>query len=745
MRTKFLYSVSILFIFSLSVCAQSFQVKGKVVDKEDNDPLGGVNLFIEQLKIGATTNSNGEFEFKNLPQGKYSLKVSYIGHKTVVQNIIIPLEEKLIIALEEGSVDLQEIIVTGNPLSSDPKEFSQSALAIANLELQLKRGSNLGTTLNYQPGISMRSNGIAAARPVIRGFSNNRILILENGLRMGDLSNTSDDHGVTSDGSTPEKIEIVRGPASLLYGSNALGGVINIITEAIPNYISHGLDGTVNFSRNSVNNELSGSADIHFGFDRFALHGNYFNRNGKDYTDGNSKIVSNTDQKSDGFQFGFSFIPSFGLAGLSFSNFNNSYGIPYNSSDENAEPIRIEMKKNEIRFLAERQLLNSFIESMSMKAGYQQYEHSEIIRATGEVGTSFGLKTFSADLSFKHQQIDSAFQGVFGFWGLKQNYTVKGEESFTPDADYSSLAFYFFEQIRISKFSLQFGGRIENNQIKIPASTISDTFFPAENKNYNSVSGSLGIVYNLSEEISFFSNIANAFRAPTIEELSSYAIHEATVTFDIGDRNLKNENNVGLDLGFRLRKPHHIVELSGYYNAISNYIFRKPTELYYDPSAKDNRFNKTTGFPVFQYSQSNAIIYGFEVKTQYEFTRYIATTVIFDYVRGEQKFGEENLPQMPPLRFSIEQRYTTDEYWVGFNWKLTMEQDQTAPNETKTKGYGLVDLYAGVKILTGEFIHMINLKIDNLLDQPYKEHLSALKEFAYMPGRNIQLSYKFLF
>ncbi len=742
----FQFFIVVFYIFSSVIYSQNI-VAGKVIDGKDNEPLLGVNIIIEELKVGTTTGLDGTFEFQNVKEGKYTIKFSYVGHNTILKKIEVPSKENLLIRMNEGSINLHEVMITGNPLSIDPKEISQSTMSIASIDLDIKRSSTIAEILNFQPGISIRSNGTATSRPVIRGFSNNRILILENGLRMGDLSNTSDDHSVSFDGSSAEKIEVLRGPASLLYGSNAIGGVINIITEAIPNHVTNKPTGTINLNSSSVNNEFSGNADLLYGLDAFGVHANYFNRKNSDYKDGNGNRTANSDQFSRGYQLGMSYIPSFGIAGLSYADYLNGYGIPLNTSVNSGKgPIKIEMKKKELKFLIESQKLESFVSSFSLKSGYQDYRQQEIARYTGETGTAFGLKSYSADISFKHKPLFSNEQGVFGLWGILQKYTVSGDEAFTPSADYKSLAAYFFEQIKFDRLNIQFGTRYEFNNIKIPDALISKTFFPAYNRNYNSLSGSLGVVYNITDEISIYSNLAGAYRSPTIEELSSYAIHEATATFDIGNKNLNNERNYGLDFGLRVNKPDHRIEVNGYYNDINNYIFRKPTNLFYNPNVSDVPFNyNNSGLQVYRYSQSNATIYGAEFKAQYEFTIAMSTTVIFDYVRGRQKDTGENLPQLPPLRFSIEQRYLTDYYWFGMQWKLAAAQNLTAAYEVPTKGYGLVDVYAGVKLLTGGFIHMFNLKITNLANQPYKEHLSAIKNFAYMPGRNIQVSYKFLF
>ncbi len=740
----------IFLFFILFISSNIFsQIKfsGKVIDEKDNTPLYNVNVIIKELKIGTNTNEDGIFTFKNLKDGNYTFVFSYIGHRTQTIKISIPHNDSLIVKMIDGNVDLQEVVVTGNPLSLDKKDFTQSSIVISNQNLLIKRNSTIAEILNFQPGVSVRSNGTAPSRPVIRGFSNNRILILENGLRMGDLSNSSDDHGVTSDGGNVEKIEVLRGPASLLYGSNAIGGVINIISEDIPTYVPDHLEGIINLNSSSNNKEYFGNADFHYGVSDFAFHANYFNRSNKNYFDGNNEEVLNTDQKSNGYQFGFSYKPGFGLGGVSFSNYNTSYGLPFDKNENEGEgPILLEMKKNDFRFLLESDNINSFITSFNFKGGYQEYNHKEIIRNDGEVGTEFGLKSFSSDVSFKHNPIFSNINGIFGLWFMNQDYTVTGEEALTPNANYKSFAMYFYEQIRINKFNFQLGLRYEINKLKIPESELSNNIFSSFDKNYNSVSGSFGISYNLNDDLSIYTNIANAFRSPTVEELASYSIHEATGSFDIGERNLLIEKNYGLDFGFRVIKPYHYVDLSIYYNDINDFIYRAPTNMFYNLNDSINKFNfDEVGLQVFKYRQTNAVLFGAELKAQYDFSNSLTTIIVMDYVRGYQKRSFENLPQIPPFRISLETRYSTDHYWFGLNWKVVNKQSQVANFEESTAGFGLIDLYGGIKLITNKFVHIIDLKINNTFNQLYRDHLSAIKNFAYMQGRKISLNYKFLF
>lgn len=740
LKQFFLKLVIINLFFTHLIFSQNFQIKGKVTDKKDGKPLIGANILIKELNRYTTTNNGGDFIFNNVPKGKFSLTFSMIGHKTLTKDVEVFSNQDLQIEMEETTINLSEVVVTGNPLLSDPKSISQASISISNLDLDIKRNTTIAQILDFQPGIAIRSNGIATSRPVIRGFTNNMVLVLEDGLRMGDLSSSSDDHSVSMDGSETDKIEVLRGPSSLIYGSNAIGGVVNIITDAIPLTIPQGLNGNILTEGASINEQYSGNVHLNYGINNFSFHSNYFRRKGENYKYGGGNEVPNSDLFNEGFQSGLSLHPNWGIVGLSYANYKSEYGIP-NAPDDD-EQVYLDMKKDQFKLLLNVNKISSFINSMNLKAGYQDYDHSEILKTTGEIGTSFAMKTFNSDLSLQHIPITKNSKGILGFYFLNQNYDVQGEEALTPDADYNNFAFYFLEQFQFNKLSFNLGARYEYNSIDFSTTEISDSLISGDKKTYNIISASLGFVYNLTQSTSVFTNIANAFRSPTIEELSSYAVHEAQASFDIGNKNLDVENTIGFDIGIRTLKEKFYFELNGYYNFINNYIYRKPTNLFYDDVIG---FNFSDGLQVFQYSQADAEIYGLESKINFEVLDGFSTTFIVDYVYGKNKDVNENLPKIPPLRAAFEFRYYNHNYWAGLNWKIANEQTNIAPNETSTKGYGIIDLYAGIRILTGNFAHNLIFKIDNAFDLKYKDHLSALKDFTYMPGRNISLSYKFVF
>jgi iron complex outermembrane receptor protein len=745
---KYLLVFIIYSIFSFGFPQPTSIVQGVILDSHNKEPLIGVNVFLKELKIVVETNEDGVFQFPNLAEGSYTLVSSLTGHKENITKILVPQKEKLIIEMHEQVINLNETVVTGNPFSLDLKELSQATISLSQLDLQIKRDATLAQSLDFQPGVSMRSNGTAASRPVIRGFSNNMILILEDGLRMGDLSSASDDHGISDDGSEPEKIEIIRGPASLLYGSNAIGGVVNVITDAIPATIPQQLTGHFLTEGSSVNNQYLTNLHLNYGINLFSFHGNYYKRNAGDYKIPTGEKTFNSFFEIFGGQTGVSFHPNWGITGISFSSFHNKYGLPAPRISTSA--TFIDMNKTQLKYITDIKIDNSFLSELNFKGSYQNYHHNEIDKFSGVIGTSFNLESANFDISSKHVPMLYFTNGIIGLSASYQKYKVLGSEAITPNTKSLTAASYIFEQMKFNKLNLSFGVRTEINTLDISQAVLTDSIFTSQKKNFATLSGSLGMVYSISEEQSIFFNVAKAFRSPSTDELASYGIHKAANSFDIGNRNLLVENNTGVDLGLRSFNEEYSAEITGYINSINNYISRTPIAVFYNNETNDAAkipigFNDSTGFRVKKYLNKEAIFFGFESKINFKLKDNLATTIITDYVRAKNSKTKENLPQIPPFRFSVETRYTVDQFWLGFNAKAAASQKNISINETPTAGYFLVDFYGGMKFFSGRFAHIISLKIENALNREYKDHLSAIKEFTSMPGRNISLSYKFLF
>lgn len=745
---KYLSVFIIYFILSVSFSQPVSQVQGVIVDSHNLEPLIGANVFLKELKIVVETNEKGVFQFPNVTAGNYTLVSSLTGHKETTTKISVPQKEKLIIEMHEQVINLNETIVTGNPFSLDLKELSQATISLSQLDLQIKRNTTLAQSLDFQPGVAMRSNGTAASRPIIRGFSNNMILILEDGLRMGDLSSASDDHGISDDGSEPEKIEIIRGPASLLYGSNAIGGVVNVITDAIPSTIPQKVNGHFLTEGSSVNNQYLTNLHLNYGINLFSFHSNLYKRKAGDYKIPVSGKTFNSFFETFGGQTGVSFHPNWGITGISFSSFHNQYGLPAPFGSTSA--AYIDMKKTQVKYLTDIKFDNSFLSDINIKGSYQNYHHNEIDRFSGTIGTSFNLETANIDISSKHVPLSYLMSGIIGFSPSYQKYKILGSEAITPNTEVLTAAAYIFEQMKFNKINLSFGLRTEVSKVDISQAVLTDSLFASQKKNFATLSGSLGIVYSLSEEQSIFFNAAKAFRSPSADELASYGIHEAANSFDIGNRNLLVENNLGFDLGLRSISEEYSAELTGYVYAVNNYISRTPQAFFYsDETDKATNsiigFNDTTGSRVKKYLNEEAVFFGFESKISLKLKDNLATTIVTDYVRAKNSRTKENLPQIPPFRFSVETRYTVDQFWFGFDAKAAASQKSISINETPTAGYFLVDFYGGMKFFSGRFAHIISLKIENAFNREYKDHLSAIKEFTSMPGRNISLSYKFLF
>ena len=703
-------------------------LQGNIVEAATGDPIPGATIIIQETGHGTAADSNGVFEFNEVPKGSYSLTVRAVGFSEIKRSIDHPEDGFLTIEMMTDVIQSDDVIVTSSPLGRSIQY--QPAQALNKEALQQKAAPSLGEILDGNPGVSTRSFGSAPSRPVIRGLDGDRVLVLQNGERMGDLSGTAVDHAVSLDPLSMERVEVIRGPASLLYGSSAIGGVVNMFSNDMPRDWDLGPSGSLATHAATVNDMAAGLARVQYGGDKFAATGRMIYRDGGDLRTPEGRLPD-TSINNISYGTGVGYRSGNFETGLSLSGMNYTYGLPEAINDPN-ENVEILMNRNNLQSVSTMKM-NSFFELAELRIQYSDYAHQEIeseINPDGSVEEdleiSFNQQTVSSSLLLRHKPI-GRFEGALG---LSMNYSqlaVGGDEALTPDADSYFLAGYLYEEIRLnSVLNIKTGARLEFKETFVKTNELFNDADEFEDRSDLIFAGAVGMNYTPNRNWEAGFQIARAFRTPGIEELYSNAPHLAAGSFDVGEPTLDNEISIGTDLFLNYRSSRLQGELSLYINRINDFVNFSPTGEIDEPS----------GLPVFEYGSTDALFYGFELQTNIVFTEQLRAGVGFDYVRGRERVGEQNdLPFIPPFRTHLSMMYDTSDWWVGPRLRVANTQDRVAPNEDSTNGYLLVGMDAGYRFGHGV---SFTLRVDNLLNESYRDHLSRVEDRNNpMPARNI--------
>ncbi len=722
MRKLMLFAI-ILFL-NINLLAQG-TIRGKVIDKTTKEPLPSADVHLVELKRGTITQNDGTFIINKVPAGNYILEVSYIGYKKTQKKINLKDDETidLDIELEQTAISLPGVVVTGTMYERSAFEIHQPIAVLDEDKLGLRLSDNIAKTLSYEPGINLEFNGSSVGRPVIRGLTGTRILILDNGVRIGDASDLSPDHAISFEPTSVERIEVIRGPASLFYGTNSVGGVINIISEDIPRAIHDKLRGSLRFTGSSVNSSLSGSGVFDYGIKNFGLRGEFgYRKNGNLRTP--IRLLENTESNNLTSSIGIAYHMKNFTTGFAFRNYQGDYGIP--TGDE--EHPRFKINRNKFAFRSELGFENSKIQGLELQINQTDYDHKEL--EEGEVATHIKTKTLTSDLKLKHAKIGN-LSGMLGSSFMYQNYNTTGEEKFYADANLYLASLILYEEFELNRLTLQTGIRYDFARVK--SKEFED--IPSQAKNFSVFSTSAGFVYKLADPMNLTLSFSRGFRIPSLQELFAYGPHLGTLSFEVGNPDLKAEISNEIDFSLRWLTQRSNVEVSLFLNYINNFVYPHKT----------GETDSATGLPIYKYMSANSVLRGFEAKFEFEPIRYLSTSILVDYVEGKKRDVNEYLPFIPPLRGIVGIEYRTAKYHIGAEIKLVSSQNKVAPDEAKTPGYGIINLHLGLRLPFSGLAHEINLNIENLTNKTYYDHLSRIKEFAPMPGRNISLIYHLLF
>ena len=724
----------------ISVNSQN-TLSGKIVNKEDQEGLEQVSIYFPQMEKGGITNNNGEYIIEALPTGTYKIVASYIGFQTFSSNITIEKgNNTLDISLLPSAIEMEEVIVS-TPFHKLQRE-NVMKVEFAKLSALKSQGApTLAEGIVAIPGVDVVSTGVGIGKPVIRGLTSNRVLVYTQGIRL-ENQQFGAEHGLGVNEAGIESVEVIKGPASLLYGSDAMGGVLYLNPEKFA--APKSTEGDINLNYNTNTQGINSGVGIRTSGERFKYLLRWATNNHVDYLGGDGNRVTNSRFNEKDLKAGLGYQATSFKSEIRYNYNQSNLGIPEEvelQTTTRTPDMPYQKLDNHILSSNTKIFFNN--SNLDITLGYiannrkefEEHHHHEE-EDHGEEGEDhedhdeeaaldMQLNTFNYNLLY-HFPEWNRFETVIGVQGIHQTNKNFGEEILIPDATTRDIGFLGTTHFHLDQNNdFQVGLRYDHRQIDGEAYGISgeEGYIAALKRNFNSFNGALGYKNNISEQFTARINVATGFRAPNLAELTSYGSHEGTNRFEIGNAALKNEQNLQIDLALEFQNEHYEFFLNGFHNSIKDYIFIAPSGTFMDET------------PVYNYLQQDATLYGGEIGFHLHPHPYDWLHIESSYqtVFGELRTGDP-LPLIPANKLTNTFRVEFNNvrgWWLGSNAFVTLnstfKQGKVGTFETVTPGYSLLNAGFGGDIKFLKKSVNITLSANNLLNKRYIAHLSRLK------------------
>jgi iron complex outermembrane recepter protein len=748
---KLISILTIVISASLAALGQTGgSVSGRVTYSNDV-ALHGVSVQIVQTRQTAVTDDNGNYQITNVPPGRHTILVHQEGFSDATRIVDIAAGASVTANFRLEITSLREqVTVTAAGTEQSVFDAFQSVNSVGSTRITEKAATSIGEVLEHEAGVAKRSFGPGTARPVIRGFDGDRVLVVQDGVRSGSLGSQSGDHGEPIDPLSAERIEVVKGPGTLLYGSNAIGGVVNVVNS--DEHGAHdGFRGYLTGVGGTANRQGGAAAGIEYGINKFVFRGNLSAQRAGDYQTPIGKIPNSSSWSRSG-SFGLGYYGDKAWINGTFSRDVRRYGIPFaglfhehhdededeDDHDEEEHEVDVDLRSRTNNFRVAgglRNLTGPLLSGFQFNLNFGKYRHTEIEIEDGveEIGTIFDNKTFSYRTLFE-QQKRGRLTGRFGFEGFNRDYEVNGEEQLITGAvKHNSFSAFALEELNFERVKFQFGGRIENNRYNPVNPDLRDRSFTA-------FSGGFGVNVGVWKGGAFIANYTHSNRAPALEELYNNGPHIGNVTFEVGNNDLVRETANGIDLSLRHQSDRFRMRGNVYYYGIRNFVFLAPLD-----EDGDGDVDFEDGLPVASYEQADARYFGTEINLDYDFNHNVTGFVAVDVVRARLRDSGLDLPRIPPARgrFGLDLRYG------GLSVRpeiiVAGKQDRIFPLETPTDGYALFNVGGSYAIGRSHVAHIFTFNAYNLTNKLYRNHLSFIKELAPEIGRGIRFGYTIRF
>ena len=679
---------------------------------------------------------------------------------------------------DDAQHEIDQIVVTATPLSRAVEDLAQPATVLYGDELTRKQSTSIGETLSQEVGLSSTYFGPVSSRPVIRGQYGERVRVLTNGLDSLDASALSEDHMVTVESLLAQRVEIIRGPATLLYGSGAAGGLVNIVDTRFTRQSPDApFSGGVAASGDTAVGNRDIAARAQFGTENIVFNADYFFRStdnieipgfaessylrameeeehdeeeGEEHEEEEEAFgtVENTDSETSGGAVGVSFVSDRGFFGVSFSGFDSEYGIPGHhhheeeeapgggvppiEEEEEEEVVRIDLEQTRVDAMGDYDFDGNLLSGIRFRFAVNDYEHTELEGA--EIGTLYEIEGTDGRVELRHQLLDDRLEGAVGFQYKRIDFNAVGDEAFVPASDTERTSLFLYEEFSLSDaWVLQGSARFEDQSITgaTLAEAYDDTAFGA----------SIGTVWRMSEDLRLSANLSLTERHPNSTELYADGPHIAAQRYERGSVTLGNgilDKEVSTNLDVTLHGDTDFVEwsITGFVNTVDDYILLRPTDLELDE------------LQVFDYDQADVDFVGIEAEAIFELWdrggSHMHIRTFVDMVSAEEDSTGDDLPRIPPKRFGLGLHGGWNQLAASLEATFARaKKDDIAPNELPTDGYTLLN--ANISYTFADPNVYVFLRGTNLLDDEIRQHTSTLKDLIPLPGRSVHAGVRFDF
>jgi len=753
-------AATLVVVWSSTAFAQSAAgtVAGKVIFDITNQPVHGATVIIIGARRTITTTEAGTFEIPNVPVGTYEV-IAQREHFSAARKTVIVTAGQTSTVEFTLSIEAVHENVTVTASASGTATTFESFNAITSLdsvELAKNIGTSLADALATAPGVSKRSFGPGSGRPIIRGFDGDRVLIMQDGIRTGDLSSQSGDHGVSIDAAGLDRLEVVKGPATLLFGSNAIGGVVNAISPQDAFRVSPfvGSLGGLTFDASSADEAVGANGSIQYGRNGWTVWAGGGSRRSGDYKSPEATIENSASRLQSG-RAGFGYVGTKAFFSAGFTLEDGRFGIPFaglfhekhgEEEEEEGEAhqaqVDISSLRRDLRMdLGVRNLGSAFLDTAKLTFAHTNYGHDEIEIEDGieSIGTEFrnNTTTLRAELEQKRR---GRLTGRLGAEWFRRDFDARGAEALAPPTVQDTVAAFAYEEMDMTRFRLQFGARAERISYDVSPRPVvalppdDDHVAPlVRDRSFTALSGSLGLHTNIGTAGAFVVNLSGASRAPALEELYNFGPHVGNLAFEIGNPDLEVERTLGVDVSLRSRHAKAQGELNVFAYNISNFVFL------------DLHDEEIDGLREADFVQADARFIGAEASGSLDLHPRLHLHGGASYVRAKLTDANTFLPRIPAFSARLELDVPVGNFKVGPEFVFTAAQNNVFGTETTTPGSTVVNLGASYLVARGHATHIVALKAYNLTNETYRLHTSFIKDLAAEMGRGVRLTYSVKF